>query len=155
MNTMPSDKISNKLMAEIHYYTPWNFCGMNEDATWGNMFYYWGANYHSTTDTAHNPTWGEESELNDLFLLMKNQFINKGIPVILGEFGATRRDNLTGDALKLHLASRAYYFKYVTKQAIANGLMPFFWDTGGLIDRTKNTVLDQQSLDALIQGAME
>jgi len=155
MNTMPSDKISNKLMAEIHYYTPWNFCGMNEDATWGNMFYYWGANYHSTTDTAHNPTWGEESELNDLFLLMKNQFINKGIPVILGEFGATRRDNLTGDALKLHLASSAYYFKYVTKQAIANGLMPFFWDTGGLIDRTKNTVLDQQSLDALIQGAME
>lgn len=153
MTTLPIDNVPNRLMAEIHYYTPWNFCGMTEDATWGNMFYYWGADYHSTTDKAHNATWGEESDLNSLFLLMKNKFVDKGIPVILGEFGAVRRDNLTGDALKLHLASRAYFFKYVSKQAIANGLMPFFWDTGGLINRNNYTVSDQQALDALIQGA--
>jgi hypothetical protein len=66
-----------------------------------------------------------------------------------------RRDNLTGDALLLHLASRAYYFKYITKQANTYGLMPFFWDTGGLLNRRTNTVSDQQSLDALIQGATE
>ena len=84
---------------------------------------------------------------------MKNKFVNKGIPVVLGEFGAIRRDNLTGDALKLHLASRAYFFKYVTKQAIANGLLPFFWDTGSLIDRSKYKIADQQALDGLIQGA--
>ena len=84
---------------------------------------------------------------------MKNKFADKGIPVIIGEFGAMRRDNLTGDALTLHLASRAYYFKYVTKQANTNGLLPFFWDTGGLFNRQTNTVLDQQSLDALIQGS--
>ena len=153
MTTLPIDNVPNRLMAEIHYYTPWNFCGMTEDASWGNMFYYWGADYHSTTDKAHNATWGEESDLNSLFLLMKNKFVDKGIPVILGEFGAVRRDNLTGDALKLHLASRAYFFKYVSKQAIANGLMPFFWDTGGLINRNNYTVSDQQALDALIQGA--
>ncbi len=153
MTGMPTDNIANKLMAEIHYYTPWNFCGMTADASWGNMFYYWGANYHSTTDTAHNPTWGEESTVDSYFNMMKIQFVNKGIPVIMGEFGAMRRDNLTGDALTLHLASRAYYHKYIVKQAIANGMLPFFWDTGGLIDRTKNTVLDQQNLNALIQGA--
>ena len=73
-----------------------------------------------------------------------------------------RRDNLTGDTLKLHLASRAYYLKYATKQANTNGLLPFYWDNGGLdnlgsgiFDRGKNTVFDQQSLDALIQGATE
>lgn len=153
MTQLPTDKVPNKMMAEVHYYTPWNFCGMTADANWGNQFYYWGANNHSTTDTAHNPTWGEESDLNNFFSLMKNQFVNKGIPVVLGEFGAIRRDNLTGDALTLHLASRAYYFKYVTKQAIANGLMPFFWDTGGLINRNNYTVSDQQALDGLIQGA--
>ena len=140
-------------MAEVHYYTPWNFCGMTADASWGNMFYYWGAGFHSTTDTAHNATWGEESDLNNLFLSMKARFVDKGIPVVIGEFGAMRRDNLTGDALKLHLASRAYFFKYVTKQAIANGLMPFFWDTGGLINRNNYSVADQQALDALMQGA--
>jgi endoglucanase len=155
MTLLPTDKVPNKMMAEVHYYTPWNFTGMTKDETWGNMSYYWGANYHSTTDPTRNSTWGEEATVVTNFGLMKQQFVDKGIPVIIGEFGAMRRDDLTGDALKLHLASRAYYFKYVTKQAIANGLMPFFWDTGGLIDRSKNTVLDQQSLDALKQGAGE
>lgn len=153
MTILPTDKVPNKMMAEVHYYTPWNFCGMTADASWGNMFYYWGANYHSTSDTAHNPTWGEEATVDANFALMKQQFVNKGIPVVLGEFGAITRTNLTGDALKLHLASRAYFFKYVTKQAIANGLLPFFWDTGGLINRNNYTVSDQQALDALIQGA--
>jgi len=153
MTGMPTDNIANKLMAEVHYYTPWNFCGMTADASWGNMFYYWGANNHSTTDTAHNPTWGEESDLNALFLSMKTKFVDKGIPVIIGEFGAVTRSNLTGDALKLHLASRAYFFKYVNKQAIADGFLPFFWDTGGLINRNTYTVSDQQALDGLIQGA--
>lgn len=153
MTTLPTDNVPNKMMAEVHYYTPWNFCGMTNDETWGSMAYYWGKDYHSTTDAVHNPTWGEEATVDTNFGLMKTKFVDKGIPVILGEFGAIRRDNLTGDALKLHLASRAYYFKYITKQAIANGLLPFFWDTGGLIDRSKNTVADQQALDGLIQGA--
>jgi hypothetical protein len=153
MNTLPTDKVANRMMAEVHYYTPWNFCGMSKDETWGNQFYYWGASNHSATDTAHNPTWGEEATVDANFALMKKQFVEKGIPVIIGEFGASARTNLTGDALKLHLASRAYYFKYVTKQAIANGFLPFFWDTGGLINRNNFTVADQPTLDGLIQGA--
>lgn len=153
MTQMPTDNIPNRLMTEIHYYTPWNFTGMTKDETWGNQFYYWGKDYHSTTDLAHNPTWGEEAEVDRLLKLMKNQFVDKGIPVVIGEFGAMRRDNLTGDALILHLASRAFYLKYITKQANTDGLLPFYWDTGGLLDRRNNTVIDQQSLDALIQGA--
>ena len=85
--------------------------------------------------------------------MKKKQSTDKGIPVVLGEFGAVRRDNLTGDALTLHLMSRAYFFKHVSKQAIANGMLPFFWDTGGLINRNNYTVSDQQALDGLIQGA--
>ena len=153
MNQLPNDKMPNRMIAEVHYYTPWNFTGMTKDESWGNMFYYWGKDYHSITDPARNATWGEEAEVDRLFILMKNKFADKGIPVIIGEFGAMRRDNLTGDALTLHLASRAYYFKYVTKQANTNGFLPFFWDTGGLFNRQTNTVFDQQSLDALIEGA--
>jgi len=155
MTKMPTDSIPNRLMAEIHYYTPWNFTGMTEDESWGNQFYYWGKDFHSTTDLAHNPTWGEEEEVDSLLKLTKNQFVDKGIPVVIGEFGAMRRDNLSDDALELHLASRAYYLNYVTKRANAYGLLPFFWDTGGLFNRGTNTVSDQQSLDALIQGATE
>ena len=153
MNQLPNDKMPNRMIAEVHYYTPWNFTGMTKDESWGNMFYYWGKDYHSITDPARNATWGEEAEVDRLFILMKNKFVDKGIPVIIGEFGAMRRDNLTGDALTLHLASRAYYLKYVTKLSSTNGLLPFFWDTGGLFNRRTNTIFDQQSLDALIQGS--
>jgi len=145
-------------MAEIHYYSPWNFTGMEKDETWGNQFYYWGKAYHSTTDLAHNPTWGEESYADVTLNLMKTKFVDKGIPVIMGEYGSMLRTNLTGDALKLHKDSRAYYFKYVTKQAKANGILPFFWEAGGsgaIFNRKNNSVADQQSLNALIEGATE
>lgn len=155
MTQMPTDRVANRMMAEIHYYTPWNFCGMSKDETWGKMSYYWGKDYHSTTDAAHNSTWGEESTITEFYGLMKKKFVDKGIPVVMGEYGAIRRGNLTGEALTLHLASRAYFYKYCTKTAISNGLLPFIWDTGELFNRKTNTVLDQQTLDGLIQGATE
>jgi aryl-phospho-beta-D-glucosidase BglC (GH1 family) len=159
MNTLPMDTASNRLMVEVHYYTPWQFAGLTEDATWGKMAFYWGANYHSTTDTERNATWGEETDLENYFKLMKTKFIDNGIPVVLGEFGAIRRTTLTGDALTLHLNSRAYYLKSVVKQAKLNGMLPFYWDEGslgnhgfGIIDRSNNTVFDTQALDALLEG---
>jgi aryl-phospho-beta-D-glucosidase BglC (GH1 family) len=162
MSVLPSDNVPNRLMVEIHYYTPWNFCGLTEDATWGKMFYYWGKDYHSTTDPERNASWGEEETVDANFKLMKTKFTDLGIPVILGEYSAVRRSALTGDALTNHLASRAFFFKYVTKQAKANGLIPFYWDNGAtgnngsaLFNRNTNTVFDQQALDALIQGATE
>lgn len=159
MTTLPTDKVANKMMVEVHYYAPWNFGGLTKDETWGKMFYYWGANYHSITDIERNATYGEEADLEKNFKLMKTQFVDKGIPVLLGEFGAIRRTTLTGDALTLHLASRAYYLKTVVKTAKANGLLPFYWDEGsignngfGIFNRTNNTVFDTQVLTALKEG---
>lgn len=153
MTSLPTDSVANRLMAEIHFYSPWNYTGMTKDESWGNQFFYWGKGFHSTTDTAHNPTWGEEDYVDQQFKLMKTQFVDKGIPVIMGEFGTGIRKNLTGADLQLHLDGRAYYLNYVTKQARANGLVPFVWDIGELLDRTNNTVLDKQAFDALMNGA--
>lgn len=162
MHTLPTDPTSDRMMVEVHYYTPWNFCGMEEDANWGNMFFYWGEGYYSETDTTHNATYGTEETVDANFALMKSQFVDQGIPVILGEYAAIRRSSLTGEDLELHLASRAYYYYYVTKQAKANGILPFYWDNGysgnngsGIFNRHSNTVSDQQALDALVQGANE
>jgi hypothetical protein len=90
---------------------------------------------------------------------MKTQFVDKGIPVILGEFGAIKRTNLTGSDLTLHLDSRAFFLKYVVKQAKANGILPFYWDAGfmgantmTIFNRTNNTVYDSQALNALLDG---
>jgi hypothetical protein len=154
MTGWPTDSVPDRLMAEIHYYTPWNFTGMTKDESWGNQFFYWGQPNHSITDTAHNPTWGEEDTVDAMFGLMKAQFVDKGIPVIVGEFGAMdRKETLTGDALRLHEDSRAYYVKVITQRARALGLVPFLWDTGSLLDRSNCVVLDQKSLDGLMEGA--
>jgi endoglucanase len=160
MNTMPTDTVPNKLMAEVHYYTPYQFTLMTADASWGNQFYYWGTGYHSTTDTTRNATWGEETDLNAYYAKMKQKFVDKGIPVVIGEFGAIRRSTtLSGSDLQLHLNSRAYFLNYAAKQAVANGMLPFYWDEGSMsnngmaiFNRQANTVYDQQALDALIRG---
>ena len=150
---MPVDTVANRLMAELHFYTPYNFTLMSQDEPWGKQFYFWGAGNHSATDPERNPTWGEEATVDQLLALAKQQFVDQGIPVIIGEFGAQRRDNLAGEALERHLASRAWWLEYVTRESLANGLLPFYWDTGGLFDRRNLTVLDQQALDALLRGA--
>jgi len=154
---MPEDTLADRLMMEVHFYTPYNFALMTEDQSWGNRYFYWGDGYHSSTDTEYNAQlWAEEALIDDLMASMKHQFVDQGIPVVLGEYGAIRRSELTGEDLELHLASRAYYIQYVTEQAIANGLLPFYWDNGGtgnhafaLFDRDDNSVYDQQLLDAL------
>lgn len=159
MNTLPTDAVTNRMMLEVHYYGPFQFCGLTSDVDWGSMYYYWGQGYHSTTDVSRNATWGEESYVGPEFQKMKTKYIDKGIPVVLGEYGAIRRTTLTGNALTLHLNSRAYWIKYITQQAKANGFLPFYWDEGsignngfGIINRQNNTVSDQQALDAMIQG---
>jgi endoglucanase len=160
MHTMPSDTVAGRMMAEVHYYDPSQFTLLTQDATWGNMSYYWGSGFHSATDTSRNASWGEEAWIESEFTLMKQQFVDKGIPVIVGEFGAIRRTTLSGENLALHLNSRAYYLNLVAKRARAYGLKPFYWDEGslgnngfGLINRSNNTVGDQQALDAVIRGA--
>jgi endoglucanase len=153
MNQLPTDNVSDKMMVEIHYYTPYNFTGMTEDQTWGKMWYFWGKDYHSLTNPTRNSTSYEEDAVVSYFGMMKRKFVDKGIPVVMGEYGASRRDNLSGEDLTLHLASRAYYIKYCTKMANSFGMLPFFWDCGGVFDRRQNTVIDQQTLNGILEGA--
>ena len=150
---MPNDTVSNKLMYEVHFY-PWQFTLMEKDEWWGHAFYYWGKGNHSTTDTAHNADQMEEDYVDQQFLKIKHQFVDKGIPVVLGEYAAMLRTNLTGDDLALHKKSRVYFINYTTHAAVANGVLPFYWDVGGLIDRrNNNAVLDPDLLNALVTGA--
>jgi aryl-phospho-beta-D-glucosidase BglC (GH1 family) len=148
---MPTDTATNRLMVEVHYYSPYNFTIMSKDESWGKMFYYWGNGFHSTIEPDRNATYGEESAVDGDLSIIKPLFMDKGIPVILGEYGVTLRT--TPLDMTMHKAARAYWLKYVTQQALANGMIPFLWDTGGLIDRNNYTMLNQQDFDALLIGA--
>ena len=156
MNTLPVDQIENRLIVEVHYYTPWNFCGMNGDQSWGKMFYYWGKGNHSTTDVTRNATWGEESDMDKYLGLMKTKFVDKGIPVIIGEYGAFRRKLSPPSDQALHNASIEYYYRYFVKSAMSKGIITYCWDTpGGLFDRSNATVIDHGVLNAIMQGVKD
>ena len=40
----------------------------------------------------------------------------------------------------------------MAQRSHALGLLPFVWDTGGLLDRNRNVVLDAPVLAALVEG---
>lgn len=155
MNTLPVDTVDKRLMVEVHNYTPFQFTLLEADADWGKMFFYWGKNHHSAIEPAYNAIWGEENEQDKSFQELKTKFVDKGIPVLLGEYGAYRRNNTSHVPLDMtaHQNAVDYWITYVTKTAVKNGVVPFFWDIGGVIDRSNNKVLDQRTIDAIIVGA--
>ena len=154
MNSLPTDAVKDRMMVEVHFYTPYQLCLMNDDANWGKMFYYWGAGHHSTIEPDRNATWGEEADIINFFGMMKTKFADKGIPIILGEYGAYRRNGNANGPLDIatHNDAIDHWITFVTKQGIANGFLPFWWDTGGALDRRNLTVKDQRTIDALIAG---
>ena len=158
------------MMAEVHYY-PYQYSLMTKDEDWGTQFYYY-TGLESTTDKTHNMGWnvytnsidnsalGTPNQIKKAFGELKTMFCDKGIPVIIGELGAIKRTGQITDAanLKLHLQGRALFYGEVAKNAKANGIVPYVWDTGAendgnmtIITRQKGTysILDPDVLNAL------
>jgi aryl-phospho-beta-D-glucosidase BglC (GH1 family) len=133
VTSLPSDSAgAGHLVFEVHYYAPYQYSLMTADASWGSMWYFWGSGYHSSTLTSRNATsaW-EESYVTSQLQLMYNKFSSKGVPVLIGEFGAIRRNTtLSGNDLNLHLASRTYFDEYFVAKANSLGCRPCYWDDG-------------------------
>jgi endoglucanase len=163
MNTLPNDPTEDRLAVEVHYYDPWQFAGLEADANWGDMFYFWGDEFNSATLPGRNATHSEEAWLLGQLQKMHDKFVSQGVPVILGEFGAMNRTGnpeLTGANLDQHLASRLYYHQLIVDTANSLGIAPFYWDNGwtgangsGIFNRNSATVFDQDTVDALTGGA--
>jgi len=110
---LPTDSVPHRLLISVHYYTPWQFAGMTEDASWGKMQSTWG----SPADMA---------ELNRLFDAMQEFCTRNDLPAFIGEFGVTS---------KKEQASRVRWMTAVAQAALARKMVPMLWDTGGDIAR--------------------
>lgn len=138
---VPEDTVKDKLMVEYHFYDPWSFAGEGRNS--------WGVGGKT------NDRWGQEDWVDSIFSQLKTTFVDKGIPVIMGEYGAV--NNKAG-----YSDTRRYYVEYVTKAAHKNGILPIWWDNGydgmdgesfALFDRKNgNTVLHQDLIDAIMRG---
>lgn len=148
-----SDSATNRLMMEVHFYDPYQFCQMTEDASWGKQWYYWGdANKSGDADRTST---SNEAFVEKQMAKMKTAYVEKGIPVIIGEFGANQRWAVGQDAL--HDASIKAYYKAVVESAIKNGCVPFVWDTNSnlgmtTINRATLKVGNTNMMDGITEG---
>lgn len=157
---MPTDVVADRLAIEVHYYHPWQFWGMEKDESWGNVVYYWGKGNHLSGST-RNATTGEEDNMRELLMRMKTTFVDKGYPVVIGEFGANWRDlsALPGESQEKHNASiRVHYREMHRLCKELGGMVPMTWDTN-FCDRQGAkgcmTVVDREKLTVFGTYAME
>ena len=160
------DSAPNALMIEVHYYSPPQFTGVWEGPNGDEPFYFWGTANHvpSGSFAKYNCTWGEEAYVREQFDMMKKSFVDKGFPVILGEYGANWREFSNSSIQKKHDASIRLFHKTINEEAVKRGIIPYVWDinnpnrygAGGImcvIDRSGPSVFDQNSLDGIMEGA--
>lgn len=136
----PPDPSPGKLILSAHFYDPWSYAG-------AGMTHAWGAGAPGVD------TWGQEDWVRSVVMKLKAAYIDKGLPVIWGEYGAV---NQTG-----YENYRRYYMEYVTKATHDAGIVPIYWDNGfdgsgeeafGLMDRASNGVLHPDVLEAMMRA---
>lgn len=120
---MPSDP-AERCAVSVHYYSPSTFAILEEDADWGKA----------------QSTWGTEQEIADLnreMDMMKSSFVDKGIPVIIGEYGCPTK-NKEAESVMRFLTS-------VCEAAYSRQMCPVLWDTpGGRYDRIECKMADAE-----------
>ena len=126
---MPDDP-AGRCAVSVHYYTPSTFAILERDADWGKARTEWG------TDEDY-------AELNKYMDMMKTNFADKGIPVIIGEYGTSTK-NKTPEMIRKYLTS-------VCSAAYERGLCPVLWDiTDVFYDRTEMKFIDPELLEGLM-----
>ena len=157
MNTMPTDVVENRLMVEVHYYSPWNFAlrtGSDGSESWDRNAYYWGAANH-VSGSIHNSTWGEEDYMEAELKKMKTKFVDKGIPVLLGEYGANWRTvSGTNESQQKHDASVKLFYSKFNQMCIEMGMVPMAWCIN-YAGRPTMTLVNRKTLSVYCTPAME
>ncbi|MBQ9906978.1 MAG: cellulase family glycosylhydrolase [Oscillospiraceae bacterium] len=120
---MPNDP-ANRMAISVHYYSPAGFAILEEDADWGKA----------------TPTWGSDQDYASLrseMDMMKTHFTDKGIPVIIGEYGCPTK-NKEPESVRRFITS-------VCEEAYKRGHCPVLWSTpGGHYDREKFQLVDRE-----------
>ncbi len=146
VSKLPKDNIEGRLMFEVHYYDPYTYTLLNDVVDWGAQVYpqyYWGTgeNLANGSGVVHNcgyNAWAgamgdpcTKSQMDASLGKMKANYVDKGVPVIIGEFGANDRVGvLSGSDYDRHRKGRLAYYESFMNSCKANKVVPIAWDTG-------------------------
>ena len=113
---LPTDISGNKnrIAVSVHAYSPYNFA----------------MNVGSGSTSAY--TSSIKSELRDLFSTLKSNFRDKGIPVVIGEFGSTDKNNT---------AERVKWATDYTALAKKNNIPCVLWDNNAFAVYNGNSIV--------------
>lgn len=153
--TFPTDNVEGRLMFEVHYYDPYQYTLMPKEDDWdaGEMIipqYFYGADFISSSEPKRNagynawakqvdPDYYTSAHAKAQFKKMKENYADKGYPVIVGEFGANvRTPDVPCTSLEKHLKGRVLWHKDVAAAAKEYGLVPILWDMGNEADQYDN-----------------
>lgn len=109
----PKDTAKDRLMMAVHCYDPYDYTLPATKSEWGH-----------TADPSKKVSGDNEADLKKVFLKIYDNFISKGIPVYMGEFGCVNR------ATERERAFQQYYLKYYVKLARTYGVPCILWDNG-------------------------
>jgi len=135
---LPDDSASGRQIVTFHYYEPFGFAHPVDGKVTTE---YWG-------------TQTQKDEVDKLFARFKKAFVDKNIPVVIGEMGPVNLQ--TTDTGK---ANRLAYISYVYGKAKENGLIPVYWDDGGdfgMMSRSANQPKNEHSaasFQAMVKAA--
>ena len=101
-------------MVSVQFYDPNEYTLDAKYSEWGHT---------GAADKKAN--WGDEDNVKDVFNSLKTTYIDKGIPVYIGEMGCVSRTTDRAESFS------KYYLEYVCKAAKEYGLAPVYWDNGG------------------------
>ena len=111
---LPTDYTSeNRLMVAVHDYDPFNYTLSNPLVAQGGH----------TADPAKRCSDQDEKNVVDVFDNLKAAYLDKDIPVYLGEFGCSRHK-------EEDLPYQMYYIEYFCKAAADHLLPMYLWDNG-------------------------
>lgn len=149
----PIDSTPGRMMVEMHFYDPWNYCGLGTDKYWGTPYNRFGIDGEA-----------QEARLKSSLAALKPIFTDKGYPIIIGECGVVRHEVVSGEDREAIESGRGYYLEMMVRECRKNGAIPFLWDNGastgagqdkfGLFDRKGGMKqADHIAIPAIMRGA--
>lgn len=102
----------DRVIVSVHSYSPYDFA-LNEAGV--------------TTWSADNPS--DTRDIDSLVERLEERYISKGIPVIIGEYGARNKDNLE---------DRVAWAHYYVKTMEAKGIPRVWWDNNLFVSSGEN-----------------
>jgi len=133
---IPVDTVPDKIVVSIHSYSPYDFA----------------LNTRSPINSWSMEDLSDTMPITSFIDRAYDTFISRGIPVILGEFGAMNKNNEE---------ARAQWAEFYVKTAMGKGMPCIWWDNGaftgngelfGIINRRNNTFPYPMVISGLMQG---